>query len=285
MAELVHDPAALKARVAAWRREGVSIGFVPTMGALHEGHLALVRRARAECGRVVVSIFVNPAQFGPQEDFSRYPRTLEADRALCDREADLLYAPAVEAMYPSPQTVWVEPGPAASRLCGPHRPGHFRGVLTVVAKLFGQVTPDRAYFGAKDYQQSFLVRGMVRELAMPLEVVVCPTVREADGLAMSSRNRYLSPDGRRQALCLIRGLRAAEALARGGEGDADRLRAAVAAEVARVPGAEADYIEVVHPETLEPLKGRIREGVAALAVRIGGTRLIDNLRLEVGADL
>ncbi len=282
MADLIVSPQELRRRVAAWRREGQTLGFVPTMGALHEGHLSLVRQARTECKRVVVSVFVNPSQFGPGEDFSRYPRTLEEDRRLCDPLADVVFTPTVEAMYPSAQEVWVEPGPSARGLCGAFRPGHFRGVLTVVAKLFHMVDPDITYFGSKDYQQGVLVKQMVRQLGFPLEVRLCPTVREPDGLAMSSRNRYLSPAQRAQALCLIRGLRAAERLALGGgRPEVGALKAAVAAEVAKVPEAKVDYIEIVHPESLEPLTGAMRgEALAALAVRIGTTRLIDNLLLR-----
>ncbi len=280
MAELIAAPDELRTRVAAWRRAGERIGFVPTMGALHEGHLSLIRQARRECARVVVSIFVNPSQFAPGEDYARYPRTLEEDRRLCDSLADAVFIPSAEAMYPAAQEVWVEPGPSARGLCGPFRPGHFRGVLTVVAKLFHMADPDVSYFGSKDYQQGVLVRQMVRQLAFPLEVRLCPTVRESDGLAMSSRNRYLSPSERTKALCLIRGLRAAESLARDGKPEAGALKAAIAAEVAKVPEAKVDYIDIVHPETLEPLTGRLTApAVAALAVRLGATRLIDNLEL------
>lgn len=282
MAELLTGIPELKERIRAWRRAGESIGLVPTMGALHEGHLSLVRQARAECRRVVVSVFVNPSQFGPKEDFSRYPRTLEADRALCDPLADLVFAPSVEAMYPGSQTVWVEPGPFGDALCGPFRPGHFRGVLTVVAKLFHLAEPDLAYFGAKDWQQAVLVRQMVRDLRFPLEVRVGPTLREPDGLAMSSRNRYLSPAQRAQALCLIRSLRAAEAMARQGEKRAAVLKAAIRAEVAQVREAQVDYIDIVDPETLQGVDSLEAPALAALAVRLGGTRLIDNLMLPPG---
>ncbi len=278
MAELVTGIAPLRERVRPWRRAGEPIGFVPTMGALHEGHLSLLRKAREEgCRRVVVSIFVNPTQFAPGEDFGRYPRALDADLALCGPLADLVFAPSAEAMYPAPQAAWVEPGPAAAGLCGPFRSGHFRGVLTVVAKLFHMVEPDLAYFGAKDYQQAVLVQQMVRDLAFPLGIRVCPTVREADGLAMSSRNRYLSPADRQKALCLIRGLRAAERLAAQGERSADALRTAMAGEVAQVPEAKVDYIEIVDPRSLARLARLEGPALAALAVRIGATRLIDNV--------
>lgn len=278
MAELVTAVEPLRERVCAWRGAGETIGFVPTMGALHEGHLSLIRKAREEgCRRVVVSIFVNPTQFAPGEDFSRYPRGLDADRALCGPLADLVFAPSVEVMYPGTQETWVEPGPAADGLCGPFRPGHFRGVLTVVAKLFHRVEPDLAFFGAKDYQQAVLVQQMVRDLAFPLGVRVCPTVREADGLAMSSRNRYLSPGDRQKALCLIRGLRSAERLAAQGERSAAALRTAMAGEVSKVPEAKVDYIEVVDPRSLVPLARLEGSVLAALAVHIGATRLIDNM--------
>lgn len=281
--ELVRTAAELRARLLSWRSEGGILGFVPTMGALHEGHLSLVRRARAECRCVVVSLFVNPAQFGPGEDFARYPRTLEEDLELCGDGADLVFAPLPAEVYPEPQTVWIEPGPEGEALCGRFRPGHFRGVLTVVAKLFHLVGPDLAYFGEKDWQQAVLVRRMARQLRLPVEVRTCPTVREADGLAMSSRNRYLSPQDRRGALGLIRGLRAAQALAAAGEGGAGRLRDALSAEIMKAPEAKVDYIEIVDPETLAAVAHVGASGaLAAAAVRFGRTRLIDNLLLQVG---
>ena len=281
MAELVTAVEPLRERVRAWRRAGESVGLIPTMGALHAGHLSLLRKAREEgCRRVVVSIFVNPTQFAPGEDFGRYPRSLEADLALCGPLSDLVFAPSAEVMYPAAQAAWVEPGPAAAGLCGPFRPGHFRGVLTVVAKFFHMVEPDLAYFGAKDFQQAVLIQQMIRDLAFPLGIRIGPTIREPDGLAMSSRNRYLSPADRQKALCLIRGLRAAERLASKGERSAAMLRTAIAGEVAQVPEAKVDYIEIVDPRSLSPLVRLEGPALAALAVCIGGTRLIDNLILN-----
>lgn len=268
--------------VGAQRRAGRSIGFVPTMGALHEGHLSLMRRAREECDVVVISIFVNPTQFGPGEDFDRYPRDLEGDcRKARSVGVDAVFAPGAAEMYPQGFATFVEQeGHLVSCLEGRFRPGHFRGVLTVCLKLFEIVAPDRAYFGQKDYQQALVVGRMVRDLNLPLELVVCPTVREPDGLAMSSRNAYLSQDERTRALSLSRGLRAAQdALARG-ERDARRLEAIVRAEIEAAEPSAIDYVAVADAETLEPVETVDRRCVAAVAVRFGQTRLIDNCLLE-----
>ena len=264
------------------RAEGKTVGLVPTMGALHAGHLALIEQARRECGFVVVSVFVNPTQFAPTDDFERYPRDLESDAARAESAgADLIFAPSAEEMYPAGFDAWVDVGEIAGILEGASRPGHFRGVSTVVAKLFNIVGPDKAYFGAKDYQQFLVIRKMVRDLHFPLEIVPVPTVREPDGLAMSSRNAYLNPNERAAATVLYRALRLAEELVRSGERDPDRLRESVEDLLRSEPLAKIDYAAVVDPETLlEP--ERIADSVlVALAVRIGRTRLIDNILIEL----
>ncbi len=258
-----------------------SIGFVPTMGYLHEGHLALVRRARVENDAVVASIFVNPTQFGPQEDYERYPRDEERDLALLRNEGvDIVFIPAAQEMYPPGFTTWAEvPGPLTERLEGAARPGHFRGVATVVLKLLNIVQPHRAYFGQKDAQQLRVIQRLVADLNLPVEIIACPTVREPDGLAMSSRNIYLSPEERRAAAVLWRALCRAQELFRQGQRDAEALRRAMAQVIDQEPLARADYISVADAETLEELATIDRPALASLAVRIGGTRLIDNITL------
>lgn len=268
-------------KVERWRSEGKTIGLVPTMGALHEGHLSLIRRCRAECDVAVVSIFVNPRQFGPGEDFEAYPRNEQADLDACQAEGvDLAFVPAVEEMYPTASLTSVRVGQLTEGLCGAHRPGHFDGVCTVVAKLLNIVQPHAAYFGQKDGQQAAVIRQMARELNMPVRVVVCPTVREPDGLALSSRNAYLTPDERRRATALYRALQRAEQLIEQGE----RYPPAVVEEmraVLREAGLEqVEYIALVDAETMAPaevLRGRV---MAALAVRVGKARLIDNLVVD-----
>ncbi len=259
------------------------LGLVPTMGALHAGHRSLVRRARAECASVGVSIFVNPTQFGPGEDLSKYPRPLQADLAMLEAEGvDLVWTPTPEVMYPPGFQTWVTVEGVTRGLEGAHRPGHFRGVATVVAKLFNAFTPDRAYFGQKDAQQAVVVRQMVRDLGFPLEVVVCPTVREPDGLALSSRNRYLNPQERAAATVLYRALAAARTACEAGERDGDELRRIMSSAIAAEPLVRPDYVSAAAPETLEELV-RVEGGVLlSLAVRIGSTRLIDNMLLEEG---
>ena len=270
----------LRRAVAAARGRGLTVGFVPTMGALHAGHASLIRAARAETGFVVVSIFVNPTQFGPGEDFTRYPRPLAQDLEVCGRErADLVFTPAAETMYPAGARTFVEVTGLQDGLEGPSRPGHFRGVATVVTKLFNLVQPDVAYFGQKDAQQARIIRQLVRDLDLPLEIRVCPTAREPDGLALSSRNIYLDPDQRRRAVVLYQALTEAKALAEAGERDARAVQQALAARVATAPGAVLDYAAVVDADSLRPLD-RLRGPVLlALAVRFGATRLIDNLPL------
>lgn len=255
-------------------------GFVPTMGYLHEGHLSLVRRARAENDRVAVSIFVNPTQFGPHEDYNRYPRDLERDlRLLEPLGVDLVFAPSVEEMYPPGFQTWVIVEEVSRPLEGAARPGHFRGVATVVTKLFNIIQPDRAYFGQKDAQQAVVIRQMVRDLNIPVEIVVCPTVREPDGLAMSSRNTYLSPEERQAATVLFRALQAAKAHYEKGERDAERLREVMREVIRAEPLARLDYVSVAHPETLQELSYVEGPALLSLAVYIGKTRLIDNILL------
>ena len=256
------------------------VGFVPTMGYLHEGHLALVRAAREQNRHVVVSIFVNPTQFGPDEDFERYPRDEERDLALLrDERVDAVFMPSVEEMYPPGASTFIDVEGVTEMLEGAHRPGHFRGVATVVAKLFNIVQPRRAYFGRKDAQQLVVVRKLIRDLHREIEIVAVPIVREPDGLAMSSRNAYLSPAEREAALVLSRALRRAEALFASGERDAERLRAAMRELIAQEPLAQVDYVSVADPDTLRDLDRIERSALASLAVRIGKTRLIDNVTL------
>ena len=256
------------------------VGLVPTMGFLHEGHLSLVQRARIECESVVISIFVNPAQFGPHEDLDKYPRDLQRDLDLLKPyDVDLIWTPTNEDMYPTGYQTWVTVEEVSKPLEGVMRPGHFRGVVTVVAKLFNAVQPQKAYFGQKDAQQAVVIRQMSADLNIPTEVLVCPTVREADGLAMSSRNVFLSPEERRAATVLSRGLFKAKADFETGERDADQLRMVVLNTLATEPAVEVQYVSCAHPDTLEELEGKVERALLALAVRIGKTRLIDNIIL------
>jgi len=254
------------------------VGFVPTMGYLHEGHLVLVRQARAESSSVVVSIFVNPTQFGPQEDFKKYPRDPKRDLALLEKEkVDVVFMPSVVEMYPPQFSSWVEVGKVSERLEGVSRPGHFRGVATVVAKLFNIVQPDRAYFGQKDAQQLVVIKKMVAELNMNLEVVGVPTVREPDGLAMSSRNIYLNPEERKAALVLYQALTLAQKLWSQGEKDAQAIRQKMTGLIQKQPLANIDYISIADAETLDELDTVRPPAIVSLAVKIGRTRLIDNV--------
>ena len=274
---IVTTVAELRAAVHSARQRGLSIGFVPTMGALHVGHASLVQASRRECDFTVVSIFVNPTQFGPQEDFARYPRTLDADRAiLANVGADLLFVPAAAEMYRPGSSTFVEPPIVAAPLEGACRPGHFRGVTTVVLKLLNQVMPDATYFGRKDFQQSAVIRQMVRDLDLEVRIVVCPTVREPDGLALSSRNRYLSPTDRQQALVLSRSLRLAVELVDAGERDAATILTRMREVISTAPDVQLEYLVLVDPDTLAEVSAVSRPTVALLAARIGGTRLIDN---------
>ncbi|MCG3136310.1 MAG: Pantothenate synthetase [Phycisphaerae bacterium] len=262
--------------------ERTSIGFVPTMGALHTGHASLIRAARQQDDFVVVSIFVNPTQFGPQEDLRNYPRPLERDLAMCREEkVDLVFLPSATEMYGDGSFTQVRVELLSRTLCGAHRPGHFDGVALVVTKLFNIVQPDRAYFGQKDAQQATIIRRMVRDLNQPVDVVVCPTVREADGLAMSSRNAYLSPEQRTQAPVLYRSLQMVSLAIAKGEHRVEQLRLLACVEIQSVKAVNIDYLELVDPETLQPVNQLGRQVLAAGAVRLGAARLIDNLLIDV----
>jgi len=256
------------------------VGLVPTMGYLHEGHLTLVRRAREKNRTVVVSIFVNPTQFGPREDFVQYPRDPERDLALLEKEkVDLVFTPSVEEMYPEGFCSWVEVEKVTDELEGAIRPGHFRGVTTVVAKLLNIVQPARAYFGQKDAQQAVVIKRMVADLNMNLDIIVVPTEREPDGLAMSSRNTYLSPEERQAALVLWKSLNLAQQLWSQGERKAERVRQQMTVLIQKEPLAKIDYVSIAEPETLEEIVEIDRAALVSLAVRIGRTRLIDNITL------
>jgi pantoate--beta-alanine ligase len=276
----------VRQRICVARREGLAIGFVPTMGALHEGHLSLVRASQTECGLTVVSIYVNPTQFGPKEDYRRYPRDLEKDLDLlgrCGPPSPVVFFPADEEMYPPGFSTWVEVGEVSEPWEGCFRPGHFRGVATVVLKLLNIVLPDNAYFGQKDYQQAAVIRRLVRDLNVPVTIRVQPTVREPDGLAMSSRNAYLSPLERQQAMVLWKGLCLARDLAEQGERDPGRIVERMREIILSVPEARIDYIALANPDTLAPVSEIRGQTLVALAVHMGGTRLIDNCLIGLGS--
>jgi pantoate--beta-alanine ligase len=263
------------------RREGKRIGFVPTMGALHQGHLSLVHTARSQTNFVVVSVFVNPLQFGPNEDFEKYPRTFERDRDLLAAEGvALLFAPENDAMYPPDASTFVEVSGITATLEGERRPGHFRGVTTVVAKLFNVVTPDVAVFGQKDAQQAAVIRKMVRDLNMDVHISVAPIVRELDGLALSSRNRYLDPQQRKSATVLCRAITRMQTLADQGEHRADALIAAGKEVLAEEPSVRLDYLAIVDPDTFDSVNDVSHGALALIAAYVGKTRLIDNMRLS-----
>lgn len=271
-----------EARVACSnvRSVGNRLGLVPTMGALHAGHLSLVRAAKAQCGAVAVSIFVNPTQFGPAEDLAKYPRTFEADCAALEKEnVEIVFAPTVEEMYRPGETTWVTVEGLSEKLDGRSRPGHFRGVTTVVSKLFHIIQPDRAFFGQKDSAQLAIIRRMVRDQKVPLEIVGCPIVREPDGLAMSSRNVYLNKDERERALVLHRSLQRVEDEFQRGQRDAGKLHEAGMEVMAGDPSVRLDYFEIVDPDTLDPVAGIARPTLVAVAGYVGATRLIDNVVL------
>jgi pantoate--beta-alanine ligase len=268
----------MRSLAASLRREGKTIGFVPTMGFLHEGHLSLIRRAREECDIVVVSIFVNPTQFGPNEDFERYPRDAEGDRKKCGSAGvDIIFMPEAKEMYPEKPTVFITVEGLSNILEGAIRPGHFRGVATVVAKLFNTVKPHKAFFGQKDFQQCVVIKRMVKGLNMDVEVVVLPIVRETEGLAMSSRNSYLNADERRAATVLYRALTAARDLFIAGAKEPEKLKQKMRAVLLTEHGVGIDYVEVSDPETLAPLDTAGGNMVLLVAARVGKTRLIDNL--------
>ncbi len=266
-----------RAASRAARASGKRLGLVPTMGALHEGHLSLVRAAKAQCDAVVVSLFVNPTQFGPTEDLARYPRPFERDRELLEKEGiAILFAPSAEEMYPAGDATWVVVEGLSEKLDGHSRPGHFRGVTTVVSKLFHILEPDVAFFGQKDAAQCVVIRRMVRDLSFPVRIVTCPIVREPDGLAMSSRNAYLSPKEHRSALVLRRSLDRMEDQFRGGERSAAKLRTAAREIFAQEAAVRVDYIEIVDPDTLDSIQQIQSATLVAVAAYVGATRLIDN---------
>jgi pantoate--beta-alanine ligase len=270
-----------RAACKALRRNDQTLGLVPTMGALHEGHIALIRAARANCDHVAATIFVNPTQFAPHEDLDRYPRIFDADCALLEREGvDLLFAPSAEEMYPTGADTWVDVPSIGSRLDGASRPHHFRGVATVVANLFHILQPHRAYFGQKDAAQVAVLRAMVRDLHFDLDLIVCPTVRDADGLAHSSRNRYLTPADRKQALALPQALRYLAASIEEGNHDPIQLHATLLQELQSASGLTLDYAAIVDPNTLSPVHDLTAGALIAVAAWVGNTRLIDNLLLD-----
>ena len=276
--KIIRSPNAMAAWSERFIREGVKIGLVPTMGALHEGHRALIREARLRCDALVVSIFVNPTQFGPQEDLAKYPRSISHDRALCKKEGvDVCFEPTVKAMYPSDFQTMVTLPAIARRWEGEARPHHFSGVATVVTKLFGIVRPKMAIFGQKDFQQSVLVRQLVKDLNLGVEIIVHPTVRETDGLAMSSRNIYLSPDDRIRATTLYKSLQAGAEAIREGMTDGATVQEAMVQVIKKEPALTIDYLAVCDPRTLEPLSAVMSQAVLLGAVRLGSVRLIDNL--------
>ena len=281
--EVAKTITSVRAAVRKARQEGKTIGFVPTMGALHQGHVSLIEAAARQCGYVVVSIFVNPTQFGPTEDLKMYPRPIEQDLEICkEHGVDLVFNPSPQEMYGQGGLTWVDVEKLTEPLCGQFRPGHFRGVTTVCAKLFHIVLPDKAFFGQKDGQQAAVIYRMVADLNMPLEVVVCPTVREPDGLAMSSRNRYLSPVHRTQAATIYKALRHGEDLIRQGIRDRDKVVEGISAVLHQVPGIEIQYVSIVDAESLQPIDPVAGKVLMAVAVRIGSTRLIDNIVVDVG---
>ncbi|GAB4347995.1 MAG: pantoate--beta-alanine ligase [Candidatus Abyssubacteria bacterium] len=279
---VVRDPGEMQALANKIRRQGMSIGFVPTMGYLHEGHASLIRAAREESDVVVLSIFVNPTQFGPTEDLDKYPRDMERDtRVARDAGVDYIFYPEPRAMYPDGFQTYVTVERLTKGYCGVSRPTHFRGVTTICTKLFNIVLPHKAYFGQKDFQQAAVIRRMVKDLDMNLEVVVLPTIRESDGLAMSSRNAYLSPSERAEAVCLIESIRLAREMVRNGERDVKTLTAAMRAHIESKPSARVDYVSIADADSLEELETITAKGVILLAVYIGKTRLIDNEILVV----
>ena len=279
--DIVETITEVRQKVKAARYAAKFIGLVPTMGALHAGHGSLISRAVEECDYVVVSIFINPTQFGANEDLDQYPQNLQEDAKYCKKlGAHLIFAPPVEQMYPQPPLTWVDTEKLTEKLCGAQRPGHFRAVTTVCSKLFNIVGPDYAYFGQKDAQQAVVIQRMVQDLNMPLEIRVCPIIREKDGLAMSSRNQYLSRAERKKALCLHASLEKCRDMIGEGRRDAHALRSAMETFYDQ-PDVSMEYIEIVDPESLEPRTEINRQALIAVAAKIGTTRLIDNLRIDL----
>ncbi|MBI4394751.1 MAG: pantoate--beta-alanine ligase [Candidatus Omnitrophica bacterium] len=276
----IKNPRELTSILNRDRDQGKRIGFVPTMGYLHEGHLSLIRSARKENGIVVVSIFVNPIQFGPYEDFKRYPRNLKMDqRLLKQARVDYLFAPSTNSIYPKGFRGFIDPGPLARYLCGPKRPGHFRGVATVVNRLFRIIQPDRAYFGAKDYQQAKIIEDMIRKFRLPIQMKICPIVREKNGLAISSRNQYLSKKERIRARSIYRSLTEARKQIRLGEQRAERIKKIIRQILLNYVD-KVDYIEIVNPKTCAPIEQVKSSALLAVACYLGSTRLIDNLLVK-----
>ncbi len=279
---IAHTIVQARKEIAKAREAHKTIGFVPTMGYLHEGHLSLIGIAKKYSDYIVVSIFVNPTQFGPHEDFSTYPRDFERDSKLCEsRGTDLIFAPSVEEMYPQASAIRLEIAELADHLCGARRPGHFNGVMLVVAKLFNIIQPDVAVFGQKDAQQLFIIRRLVEDLNFPVKIITAPTVREKDGLAMSSRNMYLSPKEREQSTVLYRALQQAKKLVQTGERKAQKIRTEIEKLICSVSEAKIDYIEIVDTQHLQPLESLEGQVLIALAVYFGKARLIDNIILEL----
>jgi pantoate--beta-alanine ligase len=271
--------------MAAARKQGKTIGLVPTMGALHIGHISLIQTARRQCDYVVVSIFVNPTQFGPTEDFDKYPRPFDEDLQICRQQrVDLVFAPDASETYPTPNITWVNVEKLTEPLCGRSRPGHFRGVATVCAKLFNITQPDVAFFGQKDAQQALVIKRMVADLNIPVRIEVCPTVREADGLAVSSRNKYLNSAERQDAPLLYKSLQKARQLIRSGISDPEKIIAEMRKILAASKHLEPEYIEIVDPQTLERLNPVKAPALVAVAARCGSTRLIDNILVDARAD-
>jgi pantoate--beta-alanine ligase len=267
--------------VKAARRAGKKIGFVPTMGALHIGHISLIEAAKKNCDFVVVSIFVNPTQFGPSEDFKKYPRPIKADLNICRKAGvNLVFVPIPKAMYPGENLTWVDVEKLSEPLCGRFRPGHFRGVATVCAKLFNIVTPDIAYFGRKDAQQAVVIKQMVADLNMPLKIVVCPTVREKNGLAMSSRNQYLTAQQKKDAAYIYKSLQKCRHTIKQGGRDTKKIIAEMRKVLKQIPSAEIQYVSIVDAETLQNIDKVAGKVLAAVAVKVGITRLIDNILID-----
>ncbi len=280
--EIAHEIAEIRRLVSLAKKAGQTVGFVPTLGALHQGHMSLIGRAREQTDFVTVSIFLNPRQFGPEEDLGKYPQPQEKDLALCEKAGvDAVFIPSVEQMYPSGHCTVVKVEGLSEKLCGAHRPGFFAGVTTVVAKLFNIVEPDIAYFGQKDAQQGLIIKRMVKELDMPVEIRMCPTVREDDGLAMSSRNAYLNSQQRSQASCLYRALLEGKKLIESGQMDRDKITAQMEGIIKAAGPCTIDYIAAVDSQNLEPPTPETQCWLLALAVRIGPARLIDNILVEI----
>jgi pantoate--beta-alanine ligase len=282
--EVAETIESVRSLAAAARKWGGKVGLVPTMGALHVGHISLIEAATKDCDFVVVSIFVNPTQFGPGEDLENYPRPFEADLEICRKAGvDAVFAPAPEQMYPAENLAWVTVEKLTSPLCGRGRPTHFRGVTTVCAKLFNIVGPDVAYFGQKDAQQAIVIKRMVADLNMPLEIVICPTVREPGGLSVSSRNKYLSEQQKEDATCLYKSLQRCREMVEAGTTDARQIVAEMEQILERVPAAQIEYVSLVNAETLEDVRHISGKILAAVAVKIGPARLIDNILVDAGA--